>query len=107
MPSNLQLSSPEHMDHFKVTRFEFAKTSLNINEPFACDLLQVTSTEQLFEMVRMHLPPHEFDVQNGGIYAKTTLYLGFKFAFCAISWTKEPLNKNVAWEVSDFCFRIF
>lgn len=63
----------------------------------------MTSPEQLFnEMARMHLPPHEFDVQNGAIYTKTTIYHGFKFAFCPVKFTKEPINKNVAWEVSSF-----
>lgn len=46
-------------------------------------------------------PPPELSIQNGTIYAKVTLPRGFQFGPYPIKWTNEPIDKSVAWEVSE------
>lgn len=117
MPTSFQLSSPEHMDHFKVI-FAYHQSYTHshsriqnwsdLSSKLYCDIWkcsfpkQMASPEQLFNEMRMYLPPPQLDVQNGAIYTKAPICHGFRFAFCQVKWTKEPLNKNVALEVSSF-----
>lgn len=65
------------------------------------------SAEQFFnEMARMQPLPQELDVQTGAVYAKVHLQRGIKFGPYPMKWTDEPLDKQMAWEVSFFCFII-
>lgn len=45
-------------------------------------------------------PPPELDVQSGSIFAKIILQRGFRFGPYPMKWTSEPIDKNIAWEVS-------
>lgn len=60
------------------------------------------STEQMPNDMLSQIPPPELDIQNGSIYAKVTLHRGFQIGPYPIKWTNDPMDKNVAWEVSDY-----
>lgn len=46
-------------------------------------------------------PPVELDVQDGMTYAKFPLQRGFRFGPYPMKWTTDPIDKNIAWEVSE------
>lgn len=46
-------------------------------------------------------PPQELDFANGTVYANTTLDRGTKFGPYPVKWTNEPIDKHLAWEVSE------
>lgn len=48
----------------------------------------------------MQGPPHELDIQNGAVYAKTLLHRGIKYGPYPVELTKDPVDKQFAWEVS-------
>lgn len=61
-------------------------------------IIKVRSTEHLLSgMVRL---PQDLDVQNGTVYANTTLHRGDKFGPYPVRCTEDPQDKKTAWEVS-------
>lgn len=51
-------------------------------------------------MAKMQGPPHELDIQNGAVFTKTLLHQGMKYGPYPVELTKDPVDKQFAWEVS-------
>lgn len=52
-------------------------------------------------MARMQSPPQELEFHHGTVYARTTIHKGTKYGPYAVKWTSEPIDKQLAWEVSE------
>lgn len=53
-------------------------------------------------MSQMHAPPHDLDIRNGSVYARTTVGRGTKYGPFTGKLTNEPVDQRFAWEVSVF-----
>lgn len=47
------------------------------------------------------VPPQELDFQNGTVYANSSIRRGTKYGPYPVKWSHEPLDKHLAWEVSE------
>lgn len=62
--------------------------------------VQDRSSEQfMLEMARLHVPPHQLDIQSGAVYARSMQERGTKYGPFDVRFTQDP-EKPFVWEVS-------